>query len=103
MPKNMQPLAYVYGHPKAGCQHEKKCSAFLLSTGWKRSSYDRHSYSLSNDIRQACLLTIVENSPIQSTSIAMQEFVHASICAAFEITIDNDVNHVAGLDFLTKR
>jgi len=98
MPKIMQPSAYVYGHPKAGRQHEKKYSAFLLSQGWIRSSYDRYSYSLSNDIGKACLLTIVDDSPIQSTSIAMRDFVHASIGSAFKITIDNDVKHVAGLD-----
>ena len=28
----------------------------------------------------------------------MREFVHASIGTAFEITIDNEVKHVAGLD-----
>jgi hypothetical protein len=98
MPKLMQPSAYVYGHPKAGRQHEKKYSAFLLNNGWKRSSYDRYSYSLSNEIGQACLLTIVDDSPIQSTSIAMREFVHASIGETFDITIDNEVKHVAGLD-----
>jgi hypothetical protein len=98
MPKLMQPSAYVYGHPKAGRQHEKKYSAFLLNNGWIRSSYDRYSYSISNDIGQACLLTIVDDSPIQSTSIAMRDYVHASIGGTFEITIDNEVKHVAGLD-----
>jgi hypothetical protein len=44
------------------------------------------------------MLTIVDDSSTQSTSIATRQFVHASIGEAFDITIDNDVKHVAGLD-----
>ena len=98
MPHIMQPAAYAYGHPKAGRQHEKKYSAMLLASGWVRSSYERYAYSLCNDLGQACLLTIVDDSPIQSSTIAMREFVHAQISAVFDITIDNEVKHVAGLD-----
>ena len=97
-PHIMQPAAYAYGHPKAGRQHEKKYSAMLLASGWVRSSYERYAYSLCNDLGQACLLTIVDDSPIQSSTIAMREFVHAQISAVFDITIDNEVKHVAGLD-----
>ena len=83
MPHISQPAAYVYGHPKAGRQFEQKYRAFLLDNGWIASSYDRYSFSLSNDIGTASLLTIVDDSPIMSSSIAMRDFVHSSIGANF--------------------
>ena len=92
----------MYGHPKAGRQFEKKYRAFLLSNGWISSSYDRHSFSLSNDIGTASLLTIVDDSPIQSSSIAMRDFVHKSIGDNFKITIDLECKHIAGLDVQQK-
>jgi hypothetical protein len=98
MPHISQPEAYVYGHPKAGRQFEKKYRTFLLDNGWIASSYDRYSFSLSNDLGTASLLTIVDDSPIMSSSIAMRDFVHSSIGSQFKITIDLECKHIAGID-----
>ena len=98
MPHISQPAAYVYGHPKAGRQFEKKYRAFLLANDFVSSSFDPHSYSLTNATGTAHLLTIVDDCPIQSSSIDMRDFVHRLIGSSFKITIDNDCKHIAGLD-----
>ena len=98
MPKIMMPGSYVYGHPKADRQWTRKYRAGLLKRGWIASSYDPHSYTLINDIGRAMLLTIVDDSPIASSNIAMRDFVHATLAADFKMTFELVVKHVAGLD-----
>jgi hypothetical protein len=98
MPHISKPSAYVYGHPKAGRRFEQTYHNFLVKNNWIPSSFDPHSYTLHNDIGSATLLTIVDDSPIMSSSVDMRDFVHNLIGSEFKIVIDNECKHIAGLD-----
>jgi hypothetical protein len=104
MPYIMKPACFIYGHPLANKKFRALLIKILMKMGAKPSNYDVNLYILDNAFGRALIPTIVDDMPtMYSGGASMLNFLKAGLTEIFEITCDDPITTVLGMELTRDR
>jgi hypothetical protein len=104
MPYISQPSAFVYGHPLANPEFNADTHTVLIKLGFIPCTYDSNVYVLDNHLGKAILARAVDDMPtIHNGGDAMRDFILAGLRETYEITVDDPLTAILGLEAFRDR
>jgi hypothetical protein len=104
MPYISKPRCYVYGHPLANPGWDDTLAPKLMSMGGKPTVYDPNIYIIKNELGTALISTIVDDMPaFYDGGPSMLKFIKSNLEEIFEITVDDPLTNVFGMDVTRDR
>ena len=100
----MKPACFIYGHPLANKKFRGLLLDKLKKMGARQSNYDQNLYVIENSLGKAILPTIVDDMPtMYEGGEKMLNFLSEGLSEMFDITCDNPLTSVLGMEISRER